>query len=540
MKRWSLLWICLVLMPLPGTWANAQASLSAPAKVSCVVRTTPPSEAEAALAREDYPRAIELYRKMVEVDPEESRSGIIRTLLGQDSLKDAEDQARTWIKDDPKSAAAAETLGEVLFREGEIMEAYRQIKAAHALSVCNPRMYLMDAAVEEMTGNFKMAKEHIELAHKLGPQDVEIHHAWIGTLPRKQRLEERSALLKDERLLSPEEKNDLQQLLANANHFSKDNCSLVTPVDSAKVPIVPVMNGTYSTGEAGLDVKFNGKTRRMQLDTGAGGILLSKSAAASLGLTRELKIRSGGIGDKGDVPTSTAHVASVKIGELEFRNCEVEILEKGSALENNGLIGGDVFSKFLLTLDFPKLELRVDPLPRRPEEKTKVAETLSTEGKPREPGIEGGEDEEDTWHDSYRAPEMKDWTKVYRYGHELLLPMRIGESNFKLFLVDTGADSMLISPAAAREVTKVKTDYDDHIRGISGEVKKVYQTGKFRIEFANLYQKVDNMTSIDTTKLSHNTGVEISGLLGAPILFRLTVHIDYRDNLIKFDYDRSK
>ncbi len=540
MKRWILLSICFVLMFLCGAFANAQIAPLAPAKVSCPVKTTPPSDAEAALARENYPQAIELYHKLAEARPEESRSGIIRTLIEQNNLKDAEDQARAWVKEDPKGAAAAETFGEVLFREGEITAAYRQVQAAHALGACNPRIYLMYAAVEEMTGNFKMAKDHIQLAHQLAPQDVEIHHAWIGTLPRKQRVEERSALLKDERLLSPEEKNDLQQLLANADHLSKDDCSLVTPVDSAKVPIVPIMNGVYSTGEAGLDVKFNGKTRRMQLDTGAGGILLSKSAAASLGLTRELKIRSGGIGDKGDVPTSTAHVASVKIGDLEFRNCRVEILEKGGALENNGLIGGNVFSKFLLTLDFPNLELRVEPLPKRPEEKIKAAETLSTENKPREPGVEGGEDEDEPLHDSYRAPEMKDWSKVYRYGHELLLPMRIGESNFKLFLVDTGADSMLISPAAAREVTKVKTNYDDHIRGISGEVNKVYQTGKFRIEFANLYQKVDSMTSIDTTKLSHDTGVEISGLLGAPILFRLTVHIDYRDNLIKFDYDPNK
>ncbi len=538
MKRWTLLWIFLVLMPVRGVLAHAQTVPSV--KVSCVIKTTPPSDAEAALAREDYVLATQLYRKMAEASPDESRSGIIRSLLGQDNLKDAEDQAHAWVKEDPKSAAAAETVGEVLFRQGEIMEAYRQFQAAHVLSACIPRAYLMFAAVEEMTANFKIAKGHIELAHQLAPQDVEIHHAWIGTLPRKQRLEERSALLKDERLLSPEEKNDLQQMLANTNHFSKDECSLVTPVDSAKVPIVPIMNGVHSTGEAGLDVKFNGKVRRMQLDTGAGGIVLSKSAAASLGLTRELKILSGGIGDKGDVATSTAHVASLKIGNLEFRNCEVAILEKGSALENNGLIGGNVFSKFLLTLDFPKLELRVDPLPKRPEEKTKVAETLSTDDKPREPGVEGGEEEEDTWHDRYVAPEMKNWTKIFRYGHELLVPMRIGDSKFKLFLVDTGADSMLISPAAAREVTKVKSNYDDRIRGISGEVNKVYETGKFRIEFAQLYQKVDSMTSIDTTKLSHDTGVEISGLLGAPILFRLTVHIDYRDNLIKFDYDPNK
>jgi hypothetical protein len=48
------------------------------------------------------------------------------------------------------------------------------------------------------------------------------------------------------------------------------------------------------------------------------------------------------------------------------------------------------------------------------------------------------------------------------------------------------------------------------------------------------------MTSIDTSNLSHDTGVEISGFLGDPVLLHLAVHIDYRDNLIKFDYDPKK
>jgi len=185
--------------------------------------------------------------------------------------------------------------------------------------------------------------------------------------------------------------------------------------------------------------------------------------------------------------------------------------------------------------------LRLDPLPKRPEDGAKAErESLSTEPKPHEDGIEGEEEEDEPVHDRYIAPEMKDWTKIYRYGHELLLPVQIGEARSRLFLVDTGAASMLISPDAAREVTKVKNNYDDRISGISGEVKKVYQTGKFTIVFAQLYQKVDSMTSIDTTAISHHTGVEVSGFMGTPILFRLTIHIDYRDNLIKFEFDPMK
>jgi hypothetical protein len=89
----------------------------------------------------------------------------------------------------------------------------------------------------------------------------------------------------------------------------------------------------------------------------------------------------------------------------------------------------------------------------------------------------------------------------------------------------------------AREVTKVHRDRDTRLGGISGEVNKVYETGKINLDFASLIKHVDTMTSIDTTSLSHGTGIEVSGFLGAPVLNLLTVHIDYRDNLMKFEYD---
>ena len=156
----------------------------------------------------------------------------------------------------------------------------------------------------------------------------------------------------------------------------------------------------------------------------------------------------------------------------------------------------------------------------------------------------GGSDDTDEQatvvHDRFQAPEMKDWTRIFRVGHMLLLPVNIGQSKDMLFLVDTGAGLMSISPAAAQQVTKVGRDYDMQVQGIGGKVNKVYSTESFTLRFANLGQKVDSMTAFDTTSLSHNAGTEISGFLGAPILNRMTLRIDYRDNLIKFDYDRGK
>jgi len=48
------------------------------------------------------------------------------------------------------------------------------------------------------------------------------------------------------------------------------------------------------------------------------------------------------------------------------------------------------------------------------------------------------------------------------------------------------------------------------------------------------------MTSIDTTNFSHDDGVEVSGFIGAPALFQVVMHIDYRDNLVWCEYIKKK
>ncbi len=513
-----------------------------PATRPCAVHTAQPSPAETALAREEYIAALDLYGSMLPDDPSESRAGTIRTMLGQDRIKEAHTLADAWTAEQPANAIAWETLAEVQFRAGELTTAYKTNGKAIALDHCLGRSALLSAAYEDYAGYFAMGRRHLQTAHLLSPHDVEIREAWIETLPAKRRLEERKALVADESLMNAKDRVRMQEYIDHAGNYKSNDCRLAAPVDNARVAMQPIMDGPNRMSALALDVQFNGKRRRLEIDTGASGLLLSRSAASSLGLMREQKVASGGIGDKGEVAASIAHVASVKIGTLEFLDCRVEILEKGSALDIDGLIGGNVFSKFLLTLDYPKRELRLDPLPRRPDENLPAAALSTPEAKPQEPGAEGAEPEEEPARDRYIAPEMKDWFPVFRSGHDLLMPVRVGEgphvqTTEKLFIVDTGASSMLISPAAAREITKVARDESIGIRGISGDVEKVYQTSEFTYSFANIKQKVYGMTSIDTTKISHGTGVEVSGFLGAPVLFRLTVRIDYRDNLMLFVYD---
>lgn len=80
------------------------------------------------------------------------------------------------------------------------------------------------------------------------------------------------------------------------------------------------------------------------------------------------------------------------------------------------------------------------------------------------------------FHDRYVAPKMKTYTTIFRLGHELLVPTKIGdEPTRKLFLLDSRGFNNLISLATAREVTRVHRDSDTIVKGASGSVDKVYR-----------------------------------------------------------------
>lgn len=243
--------------------------------------------------------------------------------------------------------------------------------------------------------------------------------------------------------------------------------------------------------------------------------------------------------------------SSLKIGELEFQNCPVEVLDERSVMGHDGLIGLDVFAAFLVDVDFPNERLRLTQLPTRPGENAPNITLQADRG-------EGGASEDEPAEknaqpinvgnarprhlgpqDSYVAPEMQSYTKFYRFGHSMLLSTLIGDAPVKLFLLDTGSTNNLISPSAAEEVTMVHGDARI-IKGLNGSVNNVYRADKAIIQFAHMRQENQNLLAIDMSHLSDRIGTEVSGVLGFEVLRLLDMKIDYRDGLVGFSLDPKR
>ncbi len=533
----------LISAGVNGLWAKVAEAQ----KASCSVDQRSPSEADMARFERRNTDAEALYGKILAADPNsaEAMAGLVISTLNQNKLDDALAMAQKYDAAHPKNPVLLDALGIVRFRRGEIIEAANAWNQAMQLDICNGLTHYEMYRYFQLSGMYATAQKRLDTAHALAPENPWIKQWWhySHAVPETaaERLNQLNGDLQDPSL-TQEKKDAIQAAIKGIETREKGDCKQVSSVDQTKFPMLPIWyEASYKPEEmyaGGLEVEFNGKKKRMEIDTGLSDIVLTRAAAKSAGLVPEYAAkfgnRIGGIGDEGSVGFFATHVDDIKIGNMEFKNCMVAVLEKDTdiAVNADGWIGPDIFSNYVVTLDIPMREVRLGPLPPRPNEAAgPAAASLGTWD-----ADQAQVSVADRARDRYIAPEMKDWTPVYRWGNDLIFPTRIGNAPLKLFIMDTGAAKSMISPTAAREVTHVATDQSRDMQGFSGKVNKMFLAETVNLVFANVNQLTFGMDAYNSGSVSAN-GVEISGLIGFPVLRELVISIDYRDNLVHVVYD---
>jgi tetratricopeptide (TPR) repeat protein len=515
--------------------------------------TDPLNDALHLLRTGKFDAALQAYQRILQQQPKsvDAYVGIIRSYLKMGKVDEAQ-QALNKAKDAVVSSSLQVAEGEADFRQGKIADAEKLWANVINSGNAEPRAYLGLARVRRAIGMHRTAKGMIDRAHALDPQDPDIQRFWIGTLNREARIKYLELYLAGKNDEDAEGHTDTQSYIDYLKAREKEpdrRCHLATKVTSTETPLVPLLLDPQHLRSYALTVELNDHKTKLLLDTGATGLLVDRRVAEKAGITKISDSKVGGVGDKGNADSYIGYADSIKIGELEFRDCRVEVLDKRSVMGDDGLIGADVFEDFLVDIDFPNQKLKLTPLPQPPDAPKPeiVLETNSGDSgqhsESKQASSSGTDDPASTdiqFQDRYISPEMNGYSQVFRFGHELLVPTKIGGTTRKLFLLDTGAFNNAISPAAAREVTKVHGDSDTIIEGLSGSVKRVYSADKLTLEFGHLKQANEDMTSWDLTKLSEDDGTEVSGFLGFVMLHMLDIKIDYRDDLVDFEFDAEK
>jgi tetratricopeptide (TPR) repeat protein len=372
----ALLFVSAILSSARVSAQSAPAA-AAPVRPACAVDSTKPTDADNALRLREYAEAERLYGEALAADPTSSAAmaGLVRTTLAEGKLPEALVLALKDIAAHPNDPVLLDALGEVRFRRGEVDEAATAFNQASQLDHCNGRTHYDMAQFLNLSGMYASAQRQLDLAHALAPLDPEIARRWQNTHAAPATSEQMLDALKrqlDLPALTEQRKGAINAAIAGIESNAKGNCELVTPVAEAKVPIVAISSVALREAmyEAALDVQLNGKKKRLEIDTGAAGLVLTSVGAKSAGLTPESTVKTFGVGDEGAASSYVTHVDDIRIGEMEFKNCRVEVLEPGNAIEKDadvdGIIGPDVFRNYVVTLDFPSRQLRLGALPVRP------------------------------------------------------------------------------------------------------------------------------------------------------------------------------
>lgn len=540
--------------PQPGQTAPEPLKSSSAAAPSDAVQN-PLGDAGELARKGDCDGAIKKYQEVLQERPKspDAYAGITRCYLKKKDVTQAfETVSKALQVSDAWPVRVA--AGEVYFRQGKIPQAEKEwvevINSGHQAA----RAYLGLSRVRRAISMYKSAKAMIEKAHELDPQDPDIQRAWIGTLPRSERIKSYEDYLANPNNSDAEERAYLETSLSYLKERAKrhePSCRLVSKVQNTEAPLVRMLIDPTHLRGYGLAVNLNGVRTNILLDTGASGIVIKRQTAEKAGITRITETRIWGVGDKGKKDAYIGTAQSIRIGELEFQNCPVEVVESRSVVGEDGVIGAFVFNDFLVDIDFPDEKLKLSALPKRPgtldkplalkneegetdiqedAKKTEEASPDDARNPPAPPKSSGPQDR-------YIASEMQSFTHVYRFGHELLIPTKVGDGPEKLFLLETASVDNAITPTAAREVTKVSGDPSASVKGLSGSVKDVYVADHTVLTFGNLRQHNQYMTSFDTTSFSDHAGTEISGFLGFTMLRLLDIKIDYRDGLVDFTYN---
>jgi len=486
--------------------------------VTAFLRAASPT---AALARQQllsglYQDAVASYAAALterDSDPE-LHAGYIHALVAAKKARaaaDATSRARDRFGDDPHVIAAH---ARVLFRQARLAEASQGFKQAIDKNPKIPEAWAGLARCYSVTSMPEAAERFFQSAFRLEPNDADLAQLHANSLEdfeeHIQRLEAALALYgaKAEAVAPLRVHIETDKLLRGRNLRE-----LKSPYGPYQLPLAPLRNAAAQTSAWGLEVRFNGKAMaRLMVDTGASGILLASNGVKKFGLDvlSNEKTELRGVGDD-KAPKSTATLAnSVEIGDLRFANFPVRVSDSRRIGGSDGLIGTDVFSKFLVTMDPPKRKLTLAPID-------------DPDGKPR---------------DRQRTEANKHYSAVMRSGSHFFLPVGVNGKAQGLFLLDTGASSNLLSEDLSRQVSSVSREDRVEVRGVSGKVDKVYRAERVELSFARLRQNMPVALAFDLEKSSDEFGFAMGGLLGREALDVLRMTLDYRNGLVELAYDK--
>ncbi len=419
-------------------------------------------------------------------------------LIGNGRLDPALREIRTALSSTSNDSRLLARLGDMLFRRANFQGAEEAYKAALRMNSGEARGYWGLGRLASLKSRPEEAERQFEEAFEHNPRDPEIILSYANYAPRpdtRQELLEEFLLRADPSDQQRLEDVAAQLILAQRLHGRPPLRVTAGAGVPHRIKLTSIGMGAGPRGVI-LQVRINGsKPIRLLLDSGAEGLYLDQRAARKLKLELLVETRVGGLGSDAHASGQMGLAQRLTIGDLEFENALVRVLDFNWLSDANGVIGTDVFKDFLLHLDARKHKLELTP---------------------------------------YSETPLEDADKMYRLGHQLLVHGSANGRAEGYFLLDTGASASLLSKEAATTVLPSSIGWDNvQMRGVRGQLPGVVAPA--RVKIAGHEWNDPEAIAVDLEHLSRQTGVELLGVLGFPLLSQSALTIDYRHGLVAFE-----
>jgi hypothetical protein len=430
----------------------------------------------------------------------EASAALVRTLLHEGKIAQASAQVNTALAANPHASATLTAQAEVELREGEPWLAHQTLDAAVTADPCYARAHLTRSRVLRIDSMYASERAEIQKAYDIDPSDPDIQNAWQHVVSPAHDIEGIDQGLATEKNIDADTRRKAEASMHAMMPLLSENsqtCQVLPSVASAVIPLQPTFADAKHIDGYRLEAELPQGKAKLIVDSAASGLFITKALADQNGLKL-------GVGD----PQGTVRLDSVRIGPLEFRNCIVGVSDTQFAGKADGFIGTDVFAQWMITLDYRLAKMTLAPLPEQA-------------------GLLPG--------DRPAPPDAGDWTQVYHRRQYLLVPLTFGNKSRKLFVLATGMRFSAMTSEAAHSLSKMTVNFTNPEMTAQGTKVQFYRE-VFDIQLANLQQiHQGHILELDPSVIDRNAGFEIAGMLGLDVLQPLTLHLDYRDGLVKFE-----
>lgn len=279
--------------------------------------------------------SIKLYQSALQLDPisDTAYAGLTRAYLKQEQVQNAFETATKGLAQAPTSALTHAAMGEVYFRRAQMGESEQEFLKAINRTNPDPRGYLGLSKLYDAYSLHAKARAMLEKAHGLDPSDPDISEQWMHTLNRADRIKWLETYLASPNQADDQESRESYEnylrLLKEREARPDLTCKLVSNVSSTETNLKPMLTGPTKLHGFGLEVKVNGRSSRLLLDTGASGLYINSKLAQKANVQRLISTKVGGIGDQAETSSYIGMPSRSKWESLSFATAWLRLVTNG-------------------------------------------------------------------------------------------------------------------------------------------------------------------------------------------------------------------